>query len=399
MKILVLTPLTPLRQEGGLQNRVWHFWRRVARHHNITMMCFDSHRSRFGTEKKESLRIMAFPLQKNWRRFIYAFLTGNSPTFYLFNPKIFVRACEKEFRREPYDVVVADHLWCAPTAKRFRSRVPIIFFSHGFEAVIWDRMIEKASFLLSPIYKVLSRNLRDTELKFFRDFDFASCVSERERKYVLEQTGAEAKRIFVVPNGVQLNLGAVSKPVVKGVVPLLFLGSMNYLPNDEGIRYFIKEVFLKLRQRYPHLKLKIVGPNPAPWLQDVGKKDSLIEVTGFVDDLSSVFKFESICVVPIWVGSGSRVKILEYWSHCLPVVSTTVGAEGLKYKHQKNILIADHSEGLVEAIATLIEHPEQRLALGAAGKKTVDELYDWDKITEDFEEFLRSRLEGRASSR
>jgi glycosyltransferase involved in cell wall biosynthesis len=156
---------------------------------------------------------------------------------------------------------------------------------------------------------------------------------------------------------------------------------MDYHANIDGAVSFAREVWPQLRERKPELIFTIVGRDPAPEVCELASIPG-IEVTGTVDDVRPYYREAIAAVVPLKVGGGSRLKILEAMAAGVPVVSTTLGAEGLEVTDDKNILIADPTEKMVEAIIKLIEQPEQRKQLREAGRTLISNRYDWARVGE-----------------
>jgi glycosyltransferase involved in cell wall biosynthesis len=154
---------------------------------------------------------------------------------------------------------------------------------------------------------------------------------------------------------------------------------MDYHANIDGAVNFARQVWPHLRERQPNLIFTIVGKDPAPEVRDLAQIPG-IEVTGTVDDVRPFYREASAAVVPLNVGGGSRLKILEAMAAGVPVVSTTLGAEGLQVRHDENILIADTNEQLVAAITSVVEIKTRHDELSAAGRELVSRRYDWSSL-------------------
>jgi len=162
---------------------------------------------------------------------------------------------------------------------------------------------------------------------------------------------------------------------------------MDWLPNEDGMLYFAREIFSRIRQQEPEATLSIIGRSPTPAVRRLGE-DPAIEVTGRVDDVRPHVAAGSVYVVPLRIGGGTRLKIFEAMSMGKAVVSTTVGAEGLPVTHGADIFIADDPAGFADAVVRLIRNDRERQELEAAARRLVVEQYDWSAVAHDFEDAL-----------
>ena len=154
---------------------------------------------------------------------------------------------------------------------------------------------------------------------------------------------------------------------------------MDYHANVDAAVSFAREVWPRLRDRQTELVFTIVGRDPAPEVRALATIPG-IEITGTVDDVRPFYREAWVAIVPLKVGGGSRLKILEAMAAGVPVVSTTLGAEGLDVRHGENILIADTNEQLIEAISAVVQNEEQRKQLSTAGRALVSSRYDWSRL-------------------
>ncbi|MCL5256617.1 MAG: glycosyltransferase family 4 protein, partial [Chloroflexi bacterium] len=181
-----------------------------------------------------------------------------------------------------------------------------------------------------------------------------------------------------VPNGVDATKYRVL-PEQGGSKEILFIGKMDYAPNVDGALYFYHEVFPLIRQALPEARLLVVGSNPAPLVKALAA-DPAVEVTGYVEDVVPYYERARLSVVPLRAGSGTRLKILEAMALGRPVLSTTVGCEGLAVTPEADILIADTARGLAEQTIRLLTDLELGGRLAANARLLVESRYDWQVI-------------------
>jgi glycosyltransferase involved in cell wall biosynthesis len=161
-----------------------------------------------------------------------------------------------------------------------------------------------------------------------------------------------------------------------------FIGGLHWPPNAEGLLWLVREVWPLVQQQRPDACLTVIGKDPPAELLNPQLKAQFpgLEVTGYVDDPLPYLQDTAVSVVPLHAGGGMRVKILEAWGWALPIVSTTIGAEGLAYRHEDNLLIADSAPAFAQAILRLLTDPDTAQRIARSGRQTVEDRYDWHKI-------------------
>jgi glycosyltransferase involved in cell wall biosynthesis len=169
---------------------------------------------------------------------------------------------------------------------------------------------------------------------------------------------------------------------------LVFTGSMDWLPNEDGMVYFVKEILPRIRARIPAATLSIIGRAPTPAVRRLAERDAGITVTGRVDDVRPHVAAGVVYIVPLRIGGGTRLKIFEAMSMGKAVVSTTVGAEGLPVSHGRDIAIADDPQAFADAVVALIQDPDARHRYESHARRLVVERFDWSSAAQDFEAAL-----------
>jgi glycosyltransferase involved in cell wall biosynthesis len=226
------------------------------------------------------------------------------------------------------------------------------------------------------IYGVQAERMERFESWAFGSASFATAVSEPD---ALALGNLGARDVTVVPNGVDLDQFRPSDPSAPEDL-LVFTGSMDWRPNQDGIRWYLEEVHPLLQGRVD-TPLVVVGRNPPTWLSP----DQLppdVQVTGTVPDVRPYLDRAAVFVVPLRAGGGSRLKILEALAAGKAVVSTTVGAEGLDLENGKHLVLADTPEEFATAVEELCSDRDRARALGKAGRLRMEERYGWDAIAE-----------------
>lgn len=230
------------------------------------------------------------------------------------------------------------------------------------------------------------KKMQSLERRIARRFDVCVTVSEHDKKSLFKLV--PEVRAVVVPNGVDTNYFS-PQTNAEQKKQVVFIGSMNYGPNSDGVLWFYNAVFPLIKQEIRDIQFWVVGSNPSP---DIMKLDGdpNVKVTGFVEDVRPYIARASVIVVPIRLGSGTRLKILDAWSMEKAIVSTTVGAEGLAAVHRENILLADEPDQFAEGILGLLSDSELRYALGKTGRRLVKSRYAWSTIAPKMDAVYRS---------
>ena len=300
-------------------------------------------------------------------------------------------AIAKLLEGERFDLVVCDFLTpCVNLA----SAQPFVLFEHNVETLIWRRYAERAA---DPIRRTFYSSQASRLLAFER----AACrravqviaVSEADAATLRDLCGA--KQVTAIPTGVDASYFA--RPPGSGEAQnsaLLFAGSMDWLPNIDGVLWFVEQVLPIIRRQLPSCHLTIAGRRPARAIRKL-VADPRIRVTGTVGDIRPYLWESSVSIVPLRIGSGTRLKIYEAMAAEIPVVSTTIGAEGLEVSSPENIRIADSPESFAEQCLELLQSPGTRDRQAAEARRMVEERFSWEAVSDRFEEILLACLARR----
>jgi glycosyltransferase involved in cell wall biosynthesis len=228
--------------------------------------------------------------------------------------------------------------------------------------------------------------LKREETSAWRWFDGISVTSERDAGILSQLEPATPVR--VVPNGVDTELfsRATAQPEPDG---LLFFGAMNYYPNQDGLDYFVEQIFPRILARRPRTKLWVVGPAP-----DSVKRlqNGSIVVTGFVDRVEPYIDRAAAVVVPLRLGGGTRLKIVEAMAKGKPIISTHVGAEGIDVVHDEHALLADEPAPFADHVERVLADGALASRLGWAARKLAEDRYSWPALVADLERFYEQLL-------
>jgi glycosyltransferase involved in cell wall biosynthesis len=191
-----------------------------------------------------------------------------------------------------------------------------------------------------------------------------------------------------VPNGIDLVEFRPHAPARSPVI--LFSGLMSYYPNQQGVRWFLDSVLPRVRREVPNARVVIAGASPPKWL--IARREIGVDVTGAVVDMRPQFAAASVVIVPLKIGGGTRVKILEAQAMERPVVSTAVGAEGLAQRHDETILLGDDEESFAAHVIRLLKDRSTAARIARGGRRHVVQHFDWDRIGNELNRLLTARV-------
>lgn len=267
-----------------------------------------------------------------------------------------------------------------PVIRAAASRPVVLADWHNIESEILHRYSRVHASPLRRVYAWRTANLLErTETRFLAACDVNTVTSERECGRL--QARNPAAEIHVIPNGVDVQSFAVPElDPAASRTSLIFAGSMDYSANVDAVVWFVNNIWPELRRQHPELSFAIVGRDPTPEVRALagdGANTNRVKVTGTVPDVRPYYSGALAAVVPLRIGSGTRLKILEAMAAGIPVISTRLGAEGLDLEDGTHLLLADSAGEMISAVSRLAASPELWLRLSGAGREVVSRLYDW----------------------
>jgi glycosyltransferase involved in cell wall biosynthesis len=290
---------------------------------------------------------------------------------------------DKLTRKEQFDAIVCDFLF---SAANIPDPGAAILFQHNVESIIWKRQAEHARTRLLKLYfqGQYERMLRYEE-RVCRSVKRIVAVSGADARAMQSLYGVAG--VAAVPTGVDLNYFAPRGPA-QPATDLVFLGSMDWRPNIDGIRWFAADILPLIRRRRPECSLTVAGRRPSTEILRLAEADARIHVTGTVPDVRPYLWESAVSIVPLRIGGGTRLKIYEAMAARIPVVSTTVGAEGLDVRDGENIALADSPDTFADRCLALLGCAEARRKQSQAAWEMVSTCYSWEAVSRKFELLL-----------
>ena len=400
MKILWLKSeiLHPVDKGGKI--RSYEMLRNLKRHHAVTYISF-----RQGSDTADSIgrsveyadRLITVDSNppRRYSAAFYADLAANVASglpyaIQKYQSEQMRNVIQRVLREDNYDLLVCDFL--TPSIN-LPGKIPIpsIIFQHNVESQIWrrhyqtsDNMVEKAYFYGQ------FRRMQRFEGKALRQFDAVVAVSEADRNTMSQLFGVD--RIYCVPTGVDTtyyapgehNEGAREDAPNRNPYELVFTGSMDYLPNEDAILYFAESILPIILQRQPEVTLTVVGRNPTPRIIALARSNPTIKVTGAVPDVRPYVGRAACFIVPIRIGGGTRLKIFEAMAMAKPVVSSSIGAEGLPVSDGVDLFLADDAHAFAERVLEVIADRKMAERIACQGRALVTSKFSWESVTEEF---------------
>jgi sugar transferase (PEP-CTERM/EpsH1 system associated) len=293
-----------------------------------------------------------------------------------------------------FDVLVCDFLQPSVNVPA-RLALPTVLFQHNVEAMIWRRHYEVQANPLKKAYLYGQwRKSFAYERAACRRFDQVVAVSQEDAATMRRDYGL-ADSVAAVPTGVDTEFFRPAGGGARKRHNLVFTGSMDWLPNEDAIRYFTREIMPRIKSVLPDVTLTVVGRNPFRSLVELSARDPSVIVTGRVEDVRPFMEEASAYVVPLRIGGGTRLKIYEAMAMEKPIVSTTVGAEGLPVRDGEELLLADGAEAFAGRVLEVLQNEPLAQALGQRAAALVRREFGWGRVAARFAEICARVLKGR----
>lgn len=382
--------LHPIDKGGRI--RTYNMLRALKRQHRVTYLTLDNGMAAPDAEQRaleychDLIRVPFHEARRGSPRFWMELLANvASPLPYAiakYRSPALRREIERAVRERGIDVVVCDFL--APSQNVPDGLpCPLVLFQHNVEAAIWKRHADvRTNPLARAYFREQWRRMERFERQECRRFGRVVAVSRADAELMARDYGITG--VADVPTGVDVEYFRPADRAPREPHNLVFTGSMDWLPNEDGITWFVDDVLPRIHERHPDVTLTIVGRNPPHRIQQLAAHDSRLRVTGSVPDVRPYMESASVFVVPLRVGGGTRLKIYEALAMERALVSTTIGAEGLPLEDGTHVLIADDGPRFAQAVVALLEDQEKATRMGQAGADYIRRHFGWDAAAEAF---------------
>jgi len=381
MKILLLTQVLPYPPDSGPKVKTWNVIKYLSRNHEVTLVSFvrGDQRAEIEQLKKYCVAVHTVPMKRGVMRDLRALteslLSGQPWILVRDRRKAMFDQIERLTRETKFDFVHADQLNMAQYAEQVPG-VRKVLDAHNALWLLYRRLVEKLGMGAEKlIYSRDWRLLKRYEGRICQEFDALLAVSDEDRG-ALEEAAGPLKNLVVTPITVDCDEVEVVQRHADAD-HILHIGTMFWAPNVDGILWFAREIYPLIQANRPDVMFDVVGARPPAEVQALSQEDASIHVTGYVTDPAEYLRMAGVMIVPLRAGGGMRVKILNAMAQGLPIVTTTLGCEGISVEPGRDVLIADTPADFAQAVLSLLSQPELAQKLGENGRKLIETTYDY----------------------
>jgi glycosyltransferase involved in cell wall biosynthesis len=404
-KLLFVAGRPPYPLDTGAKIRSWHILTCLCQKYQVDVLCYrcgsrdcswEAAATSIGVGKLVEIDNQKLDYKVTPFMFISSVMRRLPVTVTKYQTKAMTEMF-RELLEDDYDLVHIEHVHLSGLLKYVTDpKIVCSLDAHNVETQIADRMRDMESSLLRKTgLAVHAHNMMEFEKCAFSNSDFIMAVSSEDIGSIKMMSDSKA-RVSLVENGVDIEYFTPANNGLSDVInnngfgnsvvgkdEIVFVGSMDWLPNIDGVEWFVKETFPLIKAQKPYCRFTIVGRNPHPSIKALDDPSRGIIVTGTVDDVRKYVRESSVVVVPLRYGGGTRLKILEAFAMGVPVVSTALGCEGITYENDRELLLADSPRALAEACVQLLSDGKKAAEIAKAARKLALRKYSWDVITQN----------------
>lgn len=391
MNILFLSQIVPYPPHGGVLQRGYNILREVAKYNDVHLLAF-VHPDILGTEDlvdearwhlQQFCKSVDFfhlwPKKSPVHKFV-AFAAGFAypkPFSALAHrSSAFKKKIEQIVTEEKIDIIHFDTIGLAPYLSSGLG-IPTVLTHHNIESELMARRASREENPLARIYTALqSSRLKAYEKNESPKFGLNIMMSEPDGQ-LLKSISPQVKTT-IVPNGVDTDYFTVRDEIQENAI--IYTGGMNMFANKDAVMHLVNDIWPRIRAQVPDAIFNVIGQDPPEELLSIAQLDGSIRVHGYVDDIRPYVAKSAVYVVPLKVGGGTRLKVLDSLAQGKAIVSTSIGCEGIDVTDGLNIHIEDTDEGFADRVIELINDPQRRKALGAEARKLAEQKYAWPSI-------------------
>ena len=397
MKIFWLSHLVPYPPKGGVLQRAYHLLHEVAKYHEVDLLAFHQpglmgptvpSLDQGARESKEILsgfcgKVNYIPIDSEqqvlgtYRLALKSLVTADPYNINWLKSAQYACALQEMLQSNDYDLIHFDTISLLPYFDEVKH-LPTVLDHHNIESHMLLRRADNENNMLKKWYfRQEGQRLEKIEKQICPQFSLNITCSEIDSQRLHEI--APASRVEVVPNGVDVEYFCPDKAIVQKK-RLLFIGTLNWYPNIEAVRFIARELWPKLKAVLPGISVDIIGAQPPEDIVNLGNTDNDFNVHGFVDDILPYMNEAAVYVCPIMDGGGTKLKVLDALSMGKALVAHEIACEGINVKNGKNVIFAKSVDEYVVAIKRLIEDDELRRRMGLEARKLIEEEYAYDKV-------------------
>lgn len=398
-----MTQVLPYPLVGGAKIRAYYTIRYLSQFHRITLVSFtreEDLQEHIKHLERYCEQVITVPIKRSsWTDIIStvkSFATGHPAVIYRDDLADMKQALADLLGQQHYEVIHCDQTAMAQFGLYAQKMMhgknsSLVLDQHNALYKAVDRQAESMSGWKHLLWKSESTRLARYEAKLIREFDSVLTVSEVDKEMLLSLLDEDEKKVLASKlTAVPICIDPDERSYLDRNVNannLAFLGTMYWPPNAEAVRWFAEEILPKVLDKVPSAKLIVIGKNPPVEVRSLVSRNSIldghVQVSGFLQDPEPLLQECGVFIVPLLAAGGMRVKILDAWLWGLPIVSTTIGAEGVEIQPGENILIADDPDDFSDSIVNILQNQQLSKALSENGRKSVEENYSWRDVYQE----------------
>ncbi len=384
LKILQLAPRFPFPMDDGGKIGIASIYSEYSRQNcEVTLFSFDDNKVSFSAldeaESYGKVILLPYSTKNTYKRIFMSLFSSEALFISKHYNKHLRNALIKQFSKGEFYVIHADHSSMMPLALELKKilKIPVGLRLHNIEWLIWQRYADVLP-AMSPKKWYISRQaklLRKAEATLFKDADVCFAITEQDKIRALE-ISPEAN-VVVASAGVDSAIWKPRTDIAKNPNELILATTYNWVHNVDAVRWFINSVLAKLRETNPDIILTLTGKNPPKWLNRYTNDG--VNLLGYVPDVKPHLNQAAVYVAPLFVGGGIRIKILEAMAMSLPVVASSVSAEGINAGEKEGLFIADDARTFISHVQRLLGEEQLRRTAGEGARNFIINEFTWQK--------------------
>ncbi|MAY83230.1 MAG: glycosyl transferase [Flavobacteriales bacterium] len=389
--ILFISTQLPYPPKSGGTIKSWNYISHLTKQFDVGLACFlkeddNSHLAEFKTKLQlKDCLTESLNMPRNIFSLVGSYLFSNSLNLYR-NRSASFRSKVNELSVN-YDMILIDHYEMFQYVPANYSG-KVIVHTHNAEFALWQRMAElSANPLIKLALNMESRRVKNYESKIFRKADLVYATPSDIESF--KEAGINSEKFaktYHLGNEELLYLPAIEYEQTEK--SLVFMGTLSWEPNIDGLLWFIEEVYPSIIEKHPDLKLYVLGKQSDDRLSKLSRDYSGIHLCGFIEDIDQYLRKSRVFIAPLRFGSGMKVKVLEGMYRGLPMVTTEVGAEGLEVKNEQHMIITDDATEYAKSCIRLIEDKDLWMRLSESSRKLASDKYTWEPLFKEMDEAL-----------
>jgi len=387
MKLLFTANRFPYPPYRGDKLKIYHLAKRLATRHELHLVTFlqDKTDLQYLPELKQIFKeIHLVPLSRlqSYGNSLMAFFHKEPFQVRYFHSKAMAEKITWLRQQHRYDAVHVQHLRMAQYWADYKDTPRILDLPDAY-SLYWKRRVNGARGLLKAFNRMEQRRVSAYE-QVLKAYELSLVCSREDLSYLEQEQGIGNVRLL--PNGVDLDTFSADAHDYTQNKTILFTGNMDYAPNVDAVLYFVREIFPLIREQAPGVEFVIAGQRPVKKVQALAAAD--IRVTGFVKDLAEWYARAAIVVAPLRFGAGTQNKVLEAMAMGVPVVSRSIGFNGLNIASGEGVVLATETQSFADTCLALLQSQDYRQRVGAAGRQAIRSQFDWNVVAALLEQYF-----------